>query len=134
MPRAKLYETALKGLLRNYKEIYGAQAFAPHRRQPMLPQMWQRIENLPAGTVLPRRHAWDPQEVNLLPLGPAHYLRLLSRSALFLELRLHRRVLRSQNRHALSICIYLSIHPSVYLCICLSIYPTYLSICIYVSG
>jgi hypothetical protein len=35
MPRIKLVEGAVRGLLRAYKDIYGADALAPRRRQPM---------------------------------------------------------------------------------------------------
>jgi hypothetical protein len=47
MPRLKLIEGAVRGLLHNYKEVYGVHALASQRRQPMLPHMWRRIEAAP---------------------------------------------------------------------------------------
>ena len=72
LPRASLFEPALKGLLRSFKEIYGSQARSPHCWQPMLSSMWRRIEELPAGTPLPGRPPWDPSshdDLTLLRLG-----------------------------------------------------------------
>eukprot|EP00962_Isochrysis_galbana_P044508 scaffold17294_cov135-Isochrysis_galbana.AAC.4 len=60
MPRLKLIEGAVRGLLRSYKETYGVHALASSRRQPMLPSMWRRLEAAPRGLRLPAGPPWDP--------------------------------------------------------------------------
>ena len=61
MPRAKLLEGATAGLKRTYKHVHSAKELMPNKKNPMLPSMWQTIENLPEGTKLNgRRAVWSP--------------------------------------------------------------------------
>jgi hypothetical protein len=60
MPRLKLIEGAVRGLLRAYKDVYGVHALAPRRRQPMLPGMWHQIKAAPCNLRLPCGRTWDP--------------------------------------------------------------------------
>ena len=40
VPKGTAIETEAKGLLRSYVKVYGAQALAPKRRQPMTKEIW----------------------------------------------------------------------------------------------
>ena len=58
VPPAKTWEGETKGLLRSYQKVYGTLALATRKRQPITPNMWQRVEQLKAGDALPGRKAW----------------------------------------------------------------------------
>jgi hypothetical protein len=73
MPKAKVIERSLAGIMRTFKEIYGHQALMPGRKQPLTPAMWARIEGLAEGSPLPGRANWSPatrlRDRNLIRLG-----------------------------------------------------------------
>ena len=73
MPKAKVVERNLAGIMRTFKVIYGHEALMPGRKQPFTPAMWARIESLPEGAPLPGRAVWSPltrlRDRNLLRLG-----------------------------------------------------------------
>ena len=60
MPKAKHIEKSLAGLLRSYKQIYGVEQLMPGHKQPMTPQMWRQVEDLPDGVPLDGRRPWSP--------------------------------------------------------------------------
>ena len=73
MPKAKVIERSLAGIMRTFKAIHGHEALMPGRKQPFTPAMWARVEALAEGTPLPGRAAWSPasrlRDRNLLRLG-----------------------------------------------------------------
>ena len=71
VPAAKTYEAETKGLLRSYVRVYGTLALATRKRQPMTPEIWQRIERLRPGDALPGRGAWMANEHDDTTLRPA---------------------------------------------------------------
>ena len=58
VPKGAAIETEAKGLLRGYVKVYGAQALAPKRRQPMTREIWGRVEALRPGDNLAGRAPW----------------------------------------------------------------------------
>ena len=74
MPRVKLLEQSTHGLKRSYKAIYTTLKSMRHHKQPMLPNMWKRVEALEEGARLAaRRQRWSPatrhRDRTLLRLG-----------------------------------------------------------------
>ena len=60
MPKAKLIEKSLAGLMRSFKQIYGVEHLMPGRKQPFTPAMWSKIESMPEQQLLAGRKAWSP--------------------------------------------------------------------------
>ena len=58
VPKGTAIETEAKGLLRSYLKVYGAQALAPKRRQPMTREIWGRVEALVPGAAIAGRTPW----------------------------------------------------------------------------
>ena len=62
MPKAKVIEKSLYGIMRTFKGIYGVEHLMPGRKQPMTPAIWAKVTQLPEGSkVGSRRLAWAPQ-------------------------------------------------------------------------
>ena len=59
MPSTRHLEKSLNGLLRSFKQAYGATELMPGRKQPLTPAMWKRIESLPEGSSLGRGRRWS---------------------------------------------------------------------------
>lgn len=52
MPKASALRTAIVGLMRQYKNVYGVAELAPRRKEPLTSAMWASVENLASGSSL----------------------------------------------------------------------------------